>query len=225
VQPAALADAEGNVLVVTEATSPKMLEKLLRAGTIAMGCTAMMTTAPMSGDFVHRFGVPHTTSQAWSLGDAVLSARAVKADPVEAILKESGGARLMGGKVTDIARRVMAGFTRGKLTVAGLDADAGRILTVDIQNEYLIAREDEKIITMVPDLICIVDSETGRAIGTEELRYGLRIDVLSMPAPVLLRSEIALETVGPRAFGYDFDFVPIGVSADAPAVPHYKEDA
>ncbi|WP_264484382.1 DUF917 domain-containing protein [Mesorhizobium sp. PAMC28654] len=78
VQPAALADAEGNVLVVTEATSPKMLEKLLRAGTIAMGCTALMTTAPMSGDFVHRFGVPHTTSQAWSLGDAVLTARAAK---------------------------------------------------------------------------------------------------------------------------------------------------
>ena len=78
---------------------------------------------------------------------------------------------------------------------------------------------------MVPDLICIVDSETGRAIGTEELRYGLRIDVLSMPAPVLLRSEIALASVGPRAFGYDFDFVPVGISADAPPVPHYEEDA
>ena len=225
VQPAALADADGNVLIVTEATTPKMLEKLLRAGTIAMGCTALMITAPMSGDFVRRFGVPHTTSQAWSLGDAVLTARATKADPVEAILKQSGGVRLMRGKVTDIGRRVMAGFTRGKLAAEGLDADAGRSLTVDIQNEYLIAREGEKIITMVPDLICIVDTETGRAIGTEELRYGLRIDVLSMPAPVLLRSELALASVGPRAFGYDFDFVPRGISADAPAVPHYKEDA
>lgn len=225
VQPAALADADGNVLVVTDATTPKMLEKMLRASTIAMGCTALMTTAPMSGEFVRRFGVPHTTSQAWSLGDAVMNARVAKEDPVEAILKQSGGVRLMRGKVTDISRRVMAGFTRGKLTVAGLDADAGRTLTVDIQNEYLVAREGEEIITMVPDLICIVDSETGRAIGTEELRYGLRIDVLSMPAPVLLRSEIALASVGPRAFGYDFDFVPMGVSADARAVPHYKEDA
>lgn len=225
VQPAGLADADGNVMIVTEATTPKMLEKLLRAGTIAMGCTALMTTAPMSGDFVARFGVPHTTSQAWSLGDAVLAARAAKADPLEAILKQSGGVRLMRGKVTDISRRVMAGFTRGKLTVAGLDADAGRSLVVDIQNEYLVARESERIITMVPDLICIVDSETGRAIGTEELRYGLRIDVLSMPAPVLLRSEMALASVGPRAFGYDFDFVPMGLSADAPAVPRYTEDA
>jgi len=223
VKPAALADADGNVLIVTEATSPKMLEKLLRAGTIAMGCTALMTTAPMTGDFVRRFGIPHTPSQAWTLGNAVLEARAAKADPVEAILKTSGGIRLMHGKVTDIGRRVMAGFTRGRLTVAGLDADQGRVLTVDIQNEYLIAREGETALTMVPDLICIVDSETGRAIGTEELRYGLRIDILSVPAPVLLRSEIALASVGPRAFGYDFDFVPTGISADPPAVPHYQE--
>ena len=69
-----------------------------------MGCTALMTTAPMSGDFVRRFGVPHTTSQAWTLGNAVLNARAVKADPVEAILQTSGGIRLMRGKVTDIGR-------------------------------------------------------------------------------------------------------------------------
>ena len=39
----------------------------------------------------------------------------------------------------------------------------------------------------------------------------------------LVRSEIALASVGPRAFGYDFDFVPTGISADAPAVPHYQE--
>jgi DUF917 family protein len=224
VQPAALADADGNVLIVTEATTPKMLEKLLRASTIAMGCTALMTTAPMSGDFVRRYGVPHTTSQAWSLGDAVLNARAAKEDPVEAILRQSGGVRLMRGKVTDIARRIAAGFNRGTLTVAGLDDDVGRSIAIEIQNEYLIAREGEDIITMVPDLICIVDSETGRAIGTEELRYGLRIDVLSMPAPVLLRSAIALESVGPRAFGYDFDFVPQGISTDALAVPQYIEE-
>ena len=129
-----------------------------------------------------------------------------------------------GGKVTDIARRISAGFNRGTLTVAGLDEDAGRTIAIEIQNEYLVAREGEDIITMVPDLICIVDSETGRAIGTEELRYGLRIDVLSMPAPVLLRSAIALESVGPRAFGYEFDFVPQGISTDALAVPQYIEE-
>ena len=55
-----------------------------------------------------------------------------------------------------------------------------------------------------------ISYKTGRPIGTEEQRYGLRVAVLALPAPVLLRSDVALKSVGPRAFGYDFDYVPFG---------------
>jgi uncharacterized protein len=220
-QPAALSDADGNTLVITHASTPEMLEKIMRAATVAMGCTACMTTAPMRGDFVRRFGIAHTTSQAWTLGDAVLRARSAKADPVAAILAQAGGTLLLRGKVTDIDRRIAGGFVRGRLTVTGLDADAGRQLLIDIQNEYLVAIEGDRRIAMVPDLICIVDAETGRPIGTEEQRYGLRVVVLSLPAPAILRRPEALRAVGPRAFGYDFDFVPLGRSVEAAPVAAY----
>lgn len=220
-QPAALSDADGNTLVITQARTPEMLEKLMRTATVAMGCTACMTTAPMTGEFVRRYGIAHTTSQAWTLGDAVLRARAAKTDPIASILAEAGGTFLMKGKVTDISRRIAGGFVRGVLTIAGLDDDAGRTMTIDIQNEYLVATEGDRRLTMVPDLICIVDSETGRPIGTEEQRYGLRVAVLALPAPPILRTEPALRLMGPRAFGYDFDFVPLGQSAEARAVAAY----
>ena len=220
-QPAALSDADGNTLVITQAKTPQMLEKLMRTATVAMGCTACMTTAPMTGDFVRRFGIAHTTSQAWTLGDAVIRAREAKTDPIAAILAEAGGTFLMTGKVTDIGRRIDGGFVRGTLTVAGLGADAGRTLVIDIQNEYLVATEGDKRIAMVPDLICIVDSETGRPIGTEEQRYGLRVAILSLPAPALLRTDVALALMGPRAFGYDFDFVPLGQSTEPAPVAAY----
>lgn len=214
-QPAALADALGNIRLVTDATSPEMLEKLMRAGTVAMGCTAHMSTAPMDGAFIQQFGVAHTVSQAWELGDTVLAARAAKTDPVAALLSRSGGTLLMKGKVTDIGRRIAAGFVRGNLTVTGLEGFSGRSLIIDIQNEYLIAREGDAVRAMVPDLICIVDTETGRPVTTEEQRYGLRVSVIAIPAPALLRSDIALQSVGPRAFGYDFDFVPLGAATVA----------
>ena len=223
-QPAALSDADGNTLVITQAKTPQMLEKLMRTATVAMGCTACMTTAPMTGDFVRRFGIAHTTSQAWTLGDAVIRARVAKTDPIAAILAEAGGTFLMTGKVTDIGRRIDGGFVRGTLTVAGLGADAGRTLVIDIQNEYLVATEGDKRIAMVPDLICIVDSETGRPIGTEEQRYGLRVAILSLPAPALLRTDVALALMGPRAFGYDFDFVPLGQSTEPAPVAAYRAD-
>ena len=37
---------------------------------------------------------------------------------------------------------------------------------------------------------------------TELLRYGLRIAVLGIPAPGLLKTEKALRVIGPAAFGY-----------------------
>lgn len=221
-QPAALSDADGHTLVITQAKTPLMLEKLMRTATIAMGCTACMTTAPMTGDFVRRYGIAHTTSQAWTLGDAVIRAREAKTDPIAAILAEAGGTFLMTGKVTDIGRRIDGGFVRGTLTVAGLGADAGRTLVIDIQNEYLVATEDDKRLAMVPDLICIVDSETGRPIGTEEQRYGLRVAILSLPASALLRTDLALVLMGPRAFGYDFDYVPLGEPTQPAPVAAYR---
>lgn len=212
-------------MLITQATTPEMLERVMRAATVAMGCTACMTTAPMSGDFIRRFGVVHSTSQAWMLGDAVLRARAAKQDPIAAILAEADGRLLMRGKVTDIERRLAGGFVRGRLTVDGLDADAGRVLQIDIQNEYLVATEGDRRLVMVPDLICIVDAETGRPIGTEEQRYGLRVAVIGIPCSPLLRSEGALQRMGPRAFGYDFDYVPFGIAAEARPVPFYDHPA
>lgn len=223
-QPAALTDADGNVLIVTQAKNPEMLEKLMRAGTVAMGCSAFMATAPMTGDFIRRYAVPHTVSQAWTLGDTVIRARADKSDPVEAIVRNTNGKLLMRGKVSDIDRRTVGGFARGGLTITGLDRFAGRSMRVDIQNEYLVAWEDGRALAMVPDLISIVDSDTGRPIGTEEQRYGLRVSVVAIPAPALLRSELALCSVGPRAFGYDFVFSPLGQSAEIQPVAAFRND-
>ena len=42
----------------------------------------------------------------------------------------------------------------------------------------------------------------GDPIQTEEIRYGLRVKVLVLPAHPLLVSPEALSVVGPAAFGY-----------------------
>ena len=55
---------------------------------------------------------------------------------------------------------------------------------------------------MVPDLICLVDQVTAEPVTTEVVRYGLRVAVLGIPAPAMLRTPAALAVVGPAAFGY-----------------------
>ena len=59
---------------------------------------------------------------------------------------------------------------------------------------------------MSPDLICVLDTVSGEAIGTETVRYGQRVTVVALPAPPIFLTPKGLEHVGPRAFGYDLDF-------------------
>jgi DUF917 family protein len=117
---------------------------------------------------------------------------------------------LFRGKVVDVARRATEGFLRGRAVIEGLDDDRGARLEIAFQNEWVVAwraeNGDLEPIAMSPDLICVLDSVSGNAVGTEIIRYGMRVTVVALPAPPVFLTSRGLEHVGPRAFGYDIDF-------------------
>ena len=207
--PMALADEKGNSVVIRETINPVWAERLARSLTVQMGCIACYAVAPMTAEQVRRTAVPNTLSLARRLGDAVIQARALGRDPLDAILDTCPGKVLFGGKVVDLERRTTAGFARGTLTVEGLDAWAGKTMVIEFQNENLIARQDGEIVCTVPDLICAVATDLGEPITTELMRYGLRVTILGFPSPELWATPEGLAVVGPRAFGYDTDYTPL----------------
>ena len=99
----------------------------------------------------------------------------------------------------------MNGFTKGILHLKSL-ADEDELI-VEFQNEFLYAKSNDKILAMVPDLICALDSESGEPITTDGLRYGQRIKIVSISVPPVMRTKKALDLFGPKAFGLDFDYV------------------
>ena len=207
--PMAIADEKGNTVVITETISPAWAERLARAITVQMGCVACYAVAPMTAEQVRRTAVLNTLSLARNLGDAVITARARGKDPIEAILGTCPGKILFNGKIADVDRRTTAGFARGSLSIQALADYDGEQLAIEFQNENLIARRNGEIVCTVPDLICVVDSETGEPVTTELLRYGLRVTVLGLPAPDLWTTPEGLAVAGPRVFGYDTAFSPI----------------
>ena len=62
---------------------------------------------------------------------------------------------------------------------------------------------------IVPDLICVLDAESGEPITTEGLRYGQRVRVLGISTPAMMRTPGALAAFGPAAFGLEEEFVPV----------------
>lgn len=208
--PGALADDKGNMIIFETVVSDCWFEKLVRTSTIAMGCTAVMASSPIEARHVKAFCIPNSISQAWRIGSAILGARRQKTDPIEAILKSENGGLLFSGKIGELERNTGGGFARGKFRVQGLGKRNGEFCDIEFQNENLIARCGETPIATVPDLISVLETETGRPISTEELRYGQRISVIGIPCAPALRSERALQVVGPGAFGYHEDYTPIG---------------
>jgi len=76
-------------------------------------------------------------------------------------------------------------------------------------NEYLLAMQGSKCLASVPDLICAIDADTAQPVTAESVRYGQRLIIIGIDAPELMLTETALSCVGPQAFGFDLDFVPI----------------
>lgn len=207
IAPAALADPRHNSVVFPTVEDPHTLERYARAVTIQMGGSAGYAFPIMTGAEMRHTVIPNTISLARAIGDAVRRARRQHDDPVAAITAFGDGVVLFTGKVTDIERRLVGGFARGAVRIDGLGSHAGERMRIEFQNEYLIALRDDEPVAIVPDLICMVDLESAEPITTEVLRYGLRIAALGMPAPVKLKTPDALAVVGPRAFGYDLDYV------------------
>lgn len=201
--PAAIADVKGNVVVFEDLEDTVTLERYARAVTIQMGGHSGYAFPLMTGRQVKDVAVKRTITLAALVGRSVYSARSEHRDPVTAVLAATGGEVLFRGKVVDVERRLVAGFNRGHLRIRALDSSDGDELEIDLQNEYLIARRGDAVAAVVPDLICLMDLTTGEPVTTEVVRYGLRVAALRIPAPVELRTQRALEVVGPEAFGYE----------------------
>jgi len=204
--PCVLYDPRGIEAVVTKVPSWKWMERVSRKICVEMGSIASTCKAPRTGAEVKEWGIHFTTTKAIGIGQRVREARRRHEDPVAAILDEGHGKLLFRGKVVDVARRTTEGYLRGRAVVDGLDEDRGSRLEIAFQNEWVVAWRDEVPIAMSPDLICVLDTVSGEAFGTETIGYGRRVSVVALPAPPVFLTSRGLEHVGPRAFGYDIDF-------------------
>jgi len=211
--PCVLYDPRGIEAVVTRVPSWRWMERVSRKICVEFGSIASTCKAPRTGREVKDWGIHFTVSKAIGLGRRVRDAQRRHDDPVAAILDGGRGKLLFRGKVVDVARRTTEGYLRGRVAIEGLDDDRGSRLEIAFQNEWVVAWRDNAPLVMSPDLICVLDSVSGEAFGTETIGYGRRVSVIALPAPPVFLTRKGLEHVGPRAFGYDLDFHSVFESA------------
>lgn len=182
--PTFLADSLGNTAIVT-ANSPNRVEKLCRALTESMGSSVAVALYLLTGKEAKGALVRGSISYAIELGkmlqDGSLACK-----------------RIASGIIQDIEQDIQGGFLTGKVMIQNFQ--------IDFQNEYLRVSENGFPLVTTPDIIAILEKETQVPLPVEQLKYGLSVEVIALPAPKVWQSKEALEIVGPRAFGYDSEY-------------------
>ncbi|MGC9180842.1 MAG: DUF917 domain-containing protein [Vulcanisaeta sp.] len=206
--PMAISDERGNAAIL-DTIDNYWAERIARVITVRYGGSAWIAIYPTFGKPYKEAAVRGSISLAIEIGRTLREAKAGGKNPIDALLDLVHGFELFRGKIIDVQRFNIGGFARGEAVIDGLDDYKGSRLTIRFQNENLVAIRDGNIIASVPDLITVLDIETGRPITTERLRYGLRVLVIGIPCNEKWRMSKGLEVVGPKYFGYDIEYIPI----------------
>lgn len=213
--PLAAAAELGDRMVLENARSPEVAERLVRQFSVdAGGGQCVSAEHVMTGQQVREVAILGTLSLCKDIGELLIAHANDLSSFVQSLTELLAPThygevrRLFEGKVTDISRRVEGGYDFGQLALEPFDKSAGD-MHISIKNEYLVAVQNDRPVTLTPDLICILDNETGRPITAETIRYGQRVTVIGIGAPQLMRTETALKVVSPRNFGFDYDYTPI----------------
>lgn len=206
--PMTLADEKGNTALINTIDN-RWTERFARSITVDMGGSALIALYAAFGKQLKELAVRGTMTYAEEIGKTVRLAHLEEADPVDAVRRITGGFLAFKGKVVDLQRRTVGGFARGEAHLDGLEEYSGSKMMIQFQNEHLVALRDGEYVVTVPDLIAVLDVDTGEPVTTEGLRYGFRVAVIGIPCDSRWRTPKGLEIVGPRYFGYDVDYVPV----------------
>ena len=211
--PALALDYAGNTAIF-QTSSTDVYEYHIRAFAAAAGGMATVAEHAMTGRQLRDAVIPGTLSFTVQLGAVLREHRGSALDmlvPLTDVFSTSiyGECRLLfSGKVVDKSTRVIGGYDIGEALIEDFDTP-DNVLTLNIKNEFLLARTEQTVLASVPDLIVIVDFETSTPINCERLRFGQRVAVFAVGCPSFYRSERALSVTEPRCFGFDIDYVPL----------------
>ena len=234
--PTAIDGGDGNTVIMTQSSDDEIVDRGLRGICAELGSRVGNAAKPTTKERVVSYSVLNTVSLAWRVGRCIAMAEATNtlSTVAEQIVQQVGGEEsakiLFRGKIVGVERRLFKGHSYGSITVAGLSSEedeyadhvdrmkpvaTGGTLKIPFKNENIYAEHEvdgtKTYIASVPDLICVLDSATGRSLGVPEFKYGYRVTILGITcSPRWSDTPAGLAIGGPKAFGYDIEYKALG---------------
>ncbi|KAE8148607.1 hypothetical protein BDV25DRAFT_141618 [Aspergillus avenaceus] len=190
-----------------------------------------------NGTALRQYATLNTISLSWRIGRAIAQATQYNTlvTVPEAIIAEAGGPQsakvLFRGMISGIEQPAHREHSYSELHITQVPAEQGGraadrngspavaqdgSIRVPFKNENIYVEHhatdgSKRAIASVPDLITILDQDSGKPIRVSEYRCGRQVVVLALAcSSYWAKTERGLDILGPKGYGYDFPYTPVG---------------
>ncbi len=192
ISPVILVDAVGSLAVVS-AADDDMASSLFRSCLPSMGLVAMCSAYLLDVRQCALIGSKKALTRCAELGAALRAVRPGAAENYRAFLDVCGGRIVFSGVVLEVVQYLDEGFAKGTLSLA----DGDRSMRIDFQGENLVATEDGVPLVTVPDLINLIDIDTGGIERSVDVVVGQHVHVIASPVDPRWHTAEGHARVGP----------------------------
>jgi DUF917 family protein len=208
--PATIVDWWGNIMIMKEACSSEMVERIGKYISTAVHGGTFLAASVMDGRTMKETVIPGTFTLSLEVGRSIRRAVEAGQDPVLAAVEASDGWMLFDGVISGQEWQDIEGTMRGTTHIDGVGEFEGQKMKVWFMNENQVSWIDDEPFVCSPDLITIVERDTCKGYSNSEIQAGQRVAVVGMKCMPVFRTEKGLKWCGPGYYGFeDIDYVPI----------------
>lgn len=208
--PLASVDEWGNRVLIRETVNNLVAEKIGKLVSIlAYGNLAGNATYLIKAKRMKRLIARGTLSRALSVGRIIRQVSEEGNDIAKEIAERTEGYLLFKGRIIEKKDEDRDGYYWGMNTLSGIDEFDGHTFKYWYKNENHITYLDGKEYVTSPDLICVINLDNSQPLTNPASKVGDRIAIIGYRANKAFRSSKALDVLGPRHFGFNFDYRPI----------------
>lgn len=210
IAPLTVVNKYGDVIIIEKIADDFRAEEIVRNIATQSENSVAVVSQPIDGRLLKNVVIPDTITLAEKIGRVLRIAQQEKRDPVVEMLKVARGFFLFEGIIAkDTEWKDERGYTVGQFEIDGKERFVNHRYRIWFKNENIISWMDGRPDVSAPDLICVVERETGNPITNPYLTQGMNVAVIGFKSPSEWRKSKALEIFTPKSFGYDIPYHPI----------------
>jgi DUF917 family protein len=212
--PMPLVDMYGNTIIVTEQEKATFADEIGRWMVTKGGGMGANSHYPMSGSELKGSVIPNTITKALHIGHLLINARNEGKDQISAVINGLEGFKLFRGKVIKLEGEDKGGFYITNVLFDGTGVYEGVKAKLVIKNETMALWIDGKLKSIFPDLVCMLDVNSGSGILSTDIEEGKEIVLVGQRCHERLRvglknPEVA-EVFGGSRYGHpEISFIPM----------------